>query len=604
MVFLSERKTSAIEKSPDTLTLLNNDLKNDLEDLNILLDSKNEKESKAPFGIQGKGHDVTIKSPMSPGPGAYNIDSQRKIPFNSGINPFLFKSPRFKSSKPEKSDIPGPGAYNISNQAVMHKNIIQLRPSSDVSFKYNTNSLNNIATIPAKKQKFGYFIDDNGELIQAIDPDLESYFSGTKSNSIGPDRYNPIIKEKNHCVSWNKMSGRKPKNKSNMQNNNLNNFKNELSLNSSKLSLVETDISSSIRSSKERKKLDKKNLKPYQLIMNNNNKRIMSSNNYGDDIPIDTEKELEFLNHENNIISGKNKAKNYFLNFNKIRYNFPPEEFQFFLSSNERKTSESLILSKFPNVGPGSYFRNTFKRFNNMNNNRNKHSAWEKNLGRDELSKLKRSSSNLGPGSYNIMKNFEKRSFNSYGNFSSEKRFDLSYLPQNNLSLNDNDSGVGNPGPGSYNFNDPWIKDSFKNLKRYTLVNVEEEVKKIKKNKDKERKPDFNLYQNDRFINIIQNNIKNKVNPYASENMPFSSGEKRFKLSKSHSSEDLGPGKYDLFKKGNKTNRFNSILVPFASNSERQPTYLGKPNNDLAPGQYDKDSYFDWNKKSFNVMFI
>ena len=86
--------------------------------------------------------------------------------------------------------------------------------------------------------------------------------------------------------------------------------------------------------------------------------------------------------------------------------------------------------------------------------------------------------------------------------------------------------------------------------------------------------------------------------------MPFLSGEKRFKLSKSHSSEDLGPGKYDLFKKGVKTNRFNSILVPFASNSERQPTYLGKPNNDLAPGQYEKDSCFDWNKKSFNVMFI
>ena len=599
MVFLSDRKTSAVEKSPNTLTLLNNDLKNDLEDLNILLDTKNEKENKAPFGIQGKGHDVTIRAPMSPGPGSYNIDSQRKMPFNSGVNPFLFKSPRFKSSKPESSDIPGPGAYNITNKSVIPKNIFQLRPSSDVSFKYNTNSLNNIATIPAKKQKYGYYVDENGELIQALDPSIEAYFSGTKNNSIGPDRYNPVIKEKNHCINWGKMSGRKPKNKN--INNNLNGIQNEISLNSSKLSLVETDISS-IRSPKERKKFDKKNIKPFQLIMNKHNNRIISSKYSGDEAPIDTEKELEFLNHENNIISGKNKSRNYLLNFNKIRYNYPPEEFQFFGSSNERKTSESLILSQFPNVGPGSYFRNTFKRLNNINNNKNKSTAWEKNLGRDNMPQLKRSSSNLGPGSYNLMKNFEKKSFNSYGNFSSEKRFDLSYLPQNNIGTNDNT--VGNPGPGSYNFNDPWIKDVRKMIKRHTLVNVEEEIKKVNNQKDKERKPDFNIYQNDKYINIIQNNVKNKSNPYASENMPFLSGEKRFKLSKSYSSEDIGPGKYNLFQKGQKTRKFNSILAPFSSNAERKPTYLGNSNNEISPGQYDKDSYFDWNKKSFNAMFI
>ncbi len=599
MVFLSDRKTSAVEKSPNTLTLLNNGLKNDLEDLNILLDTKNEKENKAPFGIQGKGHDVTIRAPMSPGPGSYNIDSQRKMPFNSGVNPFLFKSPRFKSSKPESSDIPGPGAYNITNKSVIPKNIIQLRPSSDVSFKYNTNSLNNIATIPAKKQKYGYYVDENGELIQALDPSIEAYFSGTKNNSIGPDRYNPVIKEKNHCINWGKMSGRKPKNKN--INNNLNSIQNEISLNSSKLSLVETDISS-IRSPKERKKFDKKNIKPFQLIMNKHNNRIISSKYSGDEAPIDTEKELEFLNHENNIISGKNKSRNYLLNFNKIRYNYPPEEFQFFGSSNERKTSESLILSQFPNVGPGSYFRNTFKRLNNINNNKKNSTAWEKNLGRDDMPQLKRSSSNLGPGSYNLMKNFEKKSFNSYGNFSSEKRFDLSYLPKNNIGTNDNT--VGNPGPGSYNFNDPWIKDVRKMIKRHTLVNVEEEIKKVNNQKDKERKPDFNIYQNDKYINIIQNNVKNKSNPYASENMPFLSGEKRFKLSKSYSSEDIGPGKYNLFQKGQKTRKFNSILAPFSSNAERKPTYLGNSNNEISPGQYDKDSYFDWNKKSFNAMFI
>jgi len=196
MVFLSDRNMTTLQKNRDTLTLLNNDLKNDLEDLNILLDSKKEKENRAPFGIQSKGHDITYKPPLSPGPGAYNIDSEKKQPFNSGINPFLFKSPRFKSSKSDGIDMPGPGSYNIVNKPIIPKNYVQLRPSSGVSFQYNTNTLNNIATIPAKKQKFGYYIGDNGELIQAIDPAIDSYFSGTKSNSIGPDRYNPVLKQK------------------------------------------------------------------------------------------------------------------------------------------------------------------------------------------------------------------------------------------------------------------------------------------------------------------------------------------------------------------------------------------------------------------------
>jgi hypothetical protein len=78
--------------------------------------------------------------------------------------------------------MPGPGSYNIVNKPTVPKNIIQLRPSSGASFQYNTNMINNIATIPGKKQKFGYYIGDNGELIQAIDPEIESYFSGTKTN--------------------------------------------------------------------------------------------------------------------------------------------------------------------------------------------------------------------------------------------------------------------------------------------------------------------------------------------------------------------------------------------------------------------------------------
>ena len=60
------------------------------------------------------------------------------------------------------------------------------------------------------------------------------------------------------------------------------------------------------------------------------------------------------------------------------------------------------------------------------------------------------------------------------------------------------------PGPGSYNFNDPWIKDFRKKIKKPILVNVDEEVKKNNNIKEKENKPDFNVYQKDGYLNIIQ----------------------------------------------------------------------------------------------------
>ena len=142
-------------------------------------------------------------------------------------------------------------------------------------------------------------------------------------------------------------------------------------------------------------------------------------------------------------------------------------------------------------------------------------------------------------------------------------------------------------------------------VKRPSLVNVDEEIRKAENKRNKEKRPDFNLYQNDKYINIIQNNVRSKQNPFTSEHMPFSSGSKRFKMSKSQSCEDLGPGRYDIYKYEKKPGKIESITAPFSTNEERKPTYLGNiENNKLSLGSYNLESYFDWNKKSFNAMFI
>ena len=596
MVYLSERKISESPKKLESNSLLNNDLRNDLVKLNILVEQK-EKENKAPFNIQSKGHDIDYESKAVPGPGSYNLDFPQKIPQN-GPNSFLFKSQRFKKLRSELVN-PGPGSYNlIGNKSTLRKNKSLLRPSSNISLHNEPNSVSNIATIPAKKQEFGYNINNNGELVLAVDPVADFCFSGTKNNSIGPGRYDPVIKEKNHCIRWDKISGRKSDIFPGV---NTENLKNEQTQNSS---LVDTDISS-LKSSNERyHNINKKKPKPTRMITYKT-KRNPSFSQDEEDM-IDFKKEFDFLNHKNNIISGPKKSRNYLLNYNIMRNPTKPKELQYFGSSNARDTGLALILNHNTKVGPGSYFRNTYKKFENLFLNKIQNNSWKKSKGRDDnnIHKLRRSLSNLGPGSYNIDRSLQKKSFNSFGNFSTEKRFDLSYLLNNKIEINEN--GEGNPGPGSYNFNDLWIKDITKLYQKPILVNVEEEVKRVTKkdeNENSENKPDFNIYQNEGYINIIQEKIKKKQNPYVSENMPFLSGNNRFTHINKDNYVNIGPGKYDLFKKGAKTRKFNPILAPFNSFEEKKPIYIKKENNNVAPGQHSKDSYFDWNKKSFNAMF-
>ena len=49
-----------------------------------------------------------------------------------------------------------------------------------------------------------------------------------------------------------------------------------------------------------------------------------------------------------------------------MRNQTKPKELQYFGSSNARDTGLALILNHNTKVGPGSYFRNTYKKFENL----------------------------------------------------------------------------------------------------------------------------------------------------------------------------------------------------------------------------------------------
>ena len=64
-------------------------------------------------------------------------------------------------------------------------------------------------------------------------------------------------------------------------------------------------------------------------------------------------------------------------------------------------------------------------------------------------------------------------------------------------------------------------------------------------------------------------------------------------------------GKYNL---SFKEKEITQQMSPFSSNVERDGNNYFLPNNknkkkEIGPGAYRYDSYFDWNKKSYNILF-
>ena len=93
-------------------------------------------------------------------------------------------------------------------------------------------------------------------------------------------------------------------------------------------------------------------------------------------------------------------------------------------------------------------------------------------------------------------------------------------------------------------------------------------------------------------MNIIKNNLKYKN----FKNIPFTSHSIRFKENKNINSI-VGPGTYNINNKSY-DNIYNS-KVPFNSSSNK----IIKEKYNYIPVQYSSDNYFDWNKKSYNIIY-
>ena len=617
MVFLTDRKlnnNSTIDNNNHSAIIKENN-KISLSQTNMNMENMiSIPRIKAPFNIQSKGHDYLDKLNKNPGPGAYNLENDFLKPQLNALENmnFMANTPRFINKNKELESNPGPGSYNINDKPLFKKRIYN-RPNSNsnkLNNNYKYNSINSVSSIPSKNHNYGYLENEEGELIQAIVPVSEDYFSGEKNNSVGPGRYYIYFHEKNPIVKWNRMSarvlnvGQEKKSEKDIKK-----LKNEslYSVNSD-LSKVDTDISfvhNRERENKfEYKKFTTKNLMDkYKKNLNASNANVHSiKKKEEEEDQFDIERELEFLNsNENKIKKGLYPSYNY----NQMRYQYKPIEQQFFGSTVERGITHIPFNEKLLYPGPGSYFHQTFRDFEKRKNLKKNISTFAKSKRTDFI--LKKSTSALGPGSYNITKidSYKKKSFNKFGNFSCEKRFPDIYKNYDDKGKNTADDS---PDPGNYEIGNLWKKNLEKKQKKLIFVNVEREMKKHLEKKKKESKPDFNSYQNQKMINLIQTKINSKINPYSSKHNPFLSGLGRFKIENEQDLRtNVGPGRYNLSKNLGKDYSKSTIIAPFNSNQEKDKgygSYINENNVLVSPQEYQQDSYFDWNKKSFNIMFV
>jgi len=305
-----------------------------------------------------------------------------------------------------------------------------------------------------------------------------------------------------------------------------------------------------------------------------------------------------------------------------------PEKFQYF-GSNSLRFSDPNISEKISDVGPGAYFKDDSKLAKeklkqmlkdknfSINNSihredikRERNESIEERIGISGIinqHKLASIENNPGPGNYYLnSENFKVKNSSNLSQFGSlQKRF------------NDNINNP-TPGPGSYL--------GMPKVESVNHIKFPIRPKKIIIKKDEEYKPNLSIFPkegveeikanpslpgvgtyNPDIVSSLSYKIAKNVNKFNNSSAPFSSVEKRFN-SKTHvtATENVGPGQY--YKDNSEKKILQNLLSnspPFNTSADRKypnEEYVSYAEN--GPGSYNLSSYFDWNKKSFNVQFI
>ena len=568
---------------------------------------------------------------------------------------FISQQDRFNKDQYE-TDVPGPGKYykenlkkvnNVNNNTLSNQIFIY---SKDL-YNYEPFSTRRILSIPSKGYDFGYEIYGNGVLKLIEDPNKNKKHSGDKNNSVGPGQYDNYYNQKNEkigIIDWNKSIHRsinkkkekeKEKNKEketdiarNTQNNSIQYDSNFYLSNTSTEPTINSSLSVMNFNKKNRTKnyfytntgFDRNNIEVKfsntKIYKNDNFSRTINRNNLSPFFKLDTKPEIEIDSQDDKISPGPGA----YLSLNNFNIIPKDEKHQFFGSSMSRGILYPSLTNNLK-IGKNSLENildidnvskikiNKSKSLNsNINNKKNKKLKNKNPLKKiDKAELIKEISKNIkkdlnnkiGPGSYNPEKKIKNTYSYEVGNFGSlERRFPL--FPSHDES----------PGVGKYYHLETWgPKKKTNTLDKIIPPNISKRIRegisvnkmglfRDKIMKENHKQPIIGQYSIEN-INTIESNTKHSIS--VSKNQPgFGSSFKRFYIFKNQINEKNGVGNYDLKYPEVKIYQQNAAFLGSAGRNDIDDNKKKNIINPLSgPGSYRKDSYFDWNIKSYNIIF-
>lgn len=520
-----------------------------------------------------------------------NDKNEEKLGFN-------IKSKRFDEKISELKKEPGPGYYfPIINK--YYKNKIKKIKEDEFNSKQKQSPiyihLNIAPSIPNKNQKFGFDISEDGKIIPIKDPNLYKTFSGEKGDSVGPDAYE--IEKKNNLYrtrpNWTLSKE--------IRNCYITNFDN-LSKIEPPQSLISTNNS------------DHSNSNNTFSTFNNFNKSNLLSSITANKFYVDDKLNVIELSPHNINISDDSG-----INFQKsIYFQKKTENYNKSISSNNISSSRNIFnkINDYP--GPGFYIdrykHSSFRYIEVPENKQFFGSKLKRFASMNEISDNNKKRENI---SFNGNKVVKSKSYIAPF-LSTEKRFHVHSYEKNDY-----------PSPSHYNIkikkiksfskNDKFDSSSkrfleYKNIKwrndipgpgYYNPDKIRKHIstKKIIKNENKKHKESPNYIN---YINYDSKTIeyenKKKLNSTNLKNVTFFRCNPSNEMKKSLSSKNIGPS--SEFYYHDKKYQYKQIFPPFHISKEKKLEFVKNNDIKIGPGQYNLDSYFDWNKKTFNISYI
>ena len=610
-------------KTQNNIFPLNNPDKNNEPEIAKKYSQKNNNiKSMAPFGVKAlKEPSYQKNNSNSPGPGTYELpENILKKSFNPNLTSpfdpdniegtpaqlFISKERRFKNKNITDNINQSLSDYSYENNKFSKYSEKKAYPQYPKPKLYKIFNPNRKISIPS--DDFYYEINDKGEV------EVRQY--NKNLNNTGPGSYDAkIIPKNNNSIDWSKTVNDIKKNKNkdddkliedknlriNTQINIYNRFNNTEGSNENMVNHTTNDLNPNIEKivnkisntnlnniEEEKKKKDKLEIKIEDIpgpgdydISHFMKTPICFSNvtNFGSN----ASRGLLFPKKDNKILIGhKNKKllpiiKN---NNNKVEHNkslsLENKEFDI---NNKIKNKRNKLKLNYDSYKINSMYINNLK---------------ERNLINKKIIMTQ-----VGPGSYDPSTSLYKyKKDNDIQNFGS---LDIRFKVDNEK--------INKPGVGTYSIQGDLIKKKYMFIspvppnisKRNSegISNSKFQEMKMYIYSEKNKQPGVGDYSPELVNSLNYKIYKESKN---SENKPsFNNAEKRFFEPKFKYEDENQVWKYNILPK---KKEFSQQIRPFGSRTDRNLSEEERgTKNNIGPGAYRYDSYFDWNKKSYNMLF-